>query len=82
MSVLCEEFKRKYRVVAVDDIIEVEEGEELTEVNTVAKLKEASKSDLNLGKHYMVFMAQRLTSEGRSMLFMVAKYWLASLTGH
>ena len=47
----------------------------------VAKSKEASKSDLKLGKHYMVFMAQHLTSKGRSMLFMVAGYCLASLTG-
>ena len=29
----------------------------------------------------MVFMAQHLTSKGRSMLFMVAKYHLMSLTG-
>ena len=59
---------------------EAEEDEELTEVNTVNKSKETPKSDLKLGKHYIVFMAQHLTSKGQSMPFMVARYCLASLT--
>jgi hypothetical protein len=41
-DVMCEEFKRKYKVVAVNEITEAEEDEEFTEVNTVTKSKEAS----------------------------------------
>ena len=60
---------------------EAEEEKELTVVNTFIKLKETPKSDLKLGKYYMVFMAQHLTPKGQSMLFMVARYCLTSLTG-
>ena len=85
VDVIYEEFKRKYKVVAADEITDAEEDKELTEINTVAKSKEtsksASKSDLKLGKHYMVFMAQHLTSKDQSMSFMVAMYCVASLTG-
>ena len=81
VNVICEVFKRKYKVVAVDEIIEAEEDKELTEVNIMAKSKETSKSDLKLGNHYIVFMAQHLTFKGRSMSFIVARYCLASLTG-
>ena len=81
VDVMCKEFKQKYKVVAVYEITEVEEDGELTEVNTVTKSKESSKSYLKLGNHYMVFVVQHLTSKCRSMLFMVARYCLASLTG-
>ena len=61
VDVICKEFKRKYKVMAVNEITEVEEDEELTEVDTVTKSKEKPNSCLKLSKHYMVFWAQHLT---------------------
>ena len=78
VDAICEEFKRKYKVAADNEEQEADEDDNAYQVNKKIK---SSDSNVKLGKHYMVFMAQHVTSKGRAMSFMVARYCLASLTG-
>ena len=78
LDVICSEFKRKYKKEEEGDATELgdtncDDGEV---EDTGAKC-----DDLKLGKHYMVFMAQSITSKGRPMSFMAARYCLSSLNG-
>ena len=83
VDAICEEFKRKYKVAADNEEQEVDEQEvdEDVDGDQVNQKLKSSDSNVKLGKHYMVFMAQHVTSKGRAMSFMVARYCLASLTG-
>ena len=76
LDVICSEFKRKYKKEEEGDATELgdtncDDGEV---EDTGAKC-----DDLKLGKHYMVFMALSITSKGRPMSFMAARYCLSSL---
>ena len=55
--------------MAADEVVEAEVDNELTEATIVdahtdSKSKVKAKSNLALGKHHMVFMAQHVTSKG------------------
>ena len=80
VDVICTEFRRKCNNTEAEKQKEMENNDD--QVETQDKVVDKSKSsELSLGKHYMVFMAQSVTSVGRPMCFMVARYCLTSLTG-
>ena len=79
ISVIEEEFKKRYnKQVAREEEAQAsaatDENEEEDEIMTKPKKVE-------LGKHYMVFMAQTWTSKMKPFCFIAARYCLANLSG-
>ena len=69
--------------MAAAKVVDAEEDRELTEATTVgkntdfkSKAESKSKSNITLGKHYMVFMTQCVTPKGQPVSCMVARYCL------
>ena len=77
LDVISKEFKRRYKCVELackNNNEDPEFGE--------GKTPKKEESKLQLGKHYMVFMARTITSKSRLFCFMVARYCLSSLTAN
>ena len=79
LNVIASEFKRRYDA-ASSDIADREEDNDDDDDDAKAKANE-SDDGLELGKHYMVFMAQTISAKDRPYCFMVARYCLSLLTG-
>ena len=76
---------RRQSLASTSNEDEVEEenndGDEDTEENGKTSEGDSGTDALKLGRHYMVFMAQTVTSVGQPYSFMVGRYCLDPLTG-
>ena len=77
MDVIAAEFKRRYDAAASDDA----GGEEENNNDGIKTKDDETEDGLELGKHYMVFLAQTVSARDRPYCFMAARYCLSSLTG-
>ena len=83
LYVIAREFKRRYTDTKAAEMAgDVETEEDKDEDDEPNKTSNNTDDDnkLQLGKHYMVFMAQSIAAEHRPFCFMVARYCLSSLT--
>ena len=83
LDVIAREFKRRYTDTEAAEMAgDVETEEDKDEDDEPNKTSNNTDDDnkLQLGKHYMVFMAQSIAAEHRPFCFMVARYCLSSLT--